>query len=75
MDPMNEQKIIEMLLDHEERLVRIEENMVTKAEMRGVYEGLDAILTIVKRTEQELIMIGQRVSRNEKNIEVLQQQC
>ena len=66
---MNEDKIIGMLLDHEERLVRIEENMATKADLRNMQATMDEILGVVKTTNQELIMLGQRVVRNEQKCE------
>lgn len=70
---MNEQKIISMLLDHEERLTRIEENMATKQDISGIHNAIDAVLKIVMRTEQELIMLGQRVNRHEQRIERLEE--
>lgn len=65
---MNEEKIIDLLINHEERLIRIEENMATKEDIRGIHEVMDVILKNTKRNEQEIIMMGQRVSCNERDI-------
>lgn len=54
---MNEDKVIEMLLDHESRLERIEENMATKADLRQVIETQDEVLKFVKKIDTEMSAI------------------
>lgn len=72
---MNEDKVIHMLLDHEERLTRIEQNMVTKSDHREVMDTLDKIVTLMEKKDQELTMLarGERrqtdiMERHERDI-------
>ena len=66
---MDEDKIITTLIDHGERLDRIEQNMATKADVSGIHKTLDEILGVVKKNDQEMTMMGSRVKRIEKKIE------
>ena len=69
---MNEDKIITMLIDHEERLDRIEKNMATKEDLGEMSDTLDTILKLVQRTDQEVTMVSHGMKRHEKRIEKLE---
>lgn len=60
-----------MLFDHEARLKRIEENMVTKQEMVRVYDTLDKILGFVTKHDQELMFLTRMVQDHDKDIKVM----
>lgn len=70
---MDEEKVIEMILNHEGRLKWLEENIVTKADFQShdqrTAKTLDEILGIVKKVDQELTMMGSRVGRVEEKVE------
>ncbi len=71
---MNEDKIIQKLLDHDERLERIEEKLndvSTKEDINKISSTLDEILGYVKKNDQEITFMGQRVKRNEEDIRVI----
>ncbi len=55
---MNEDKIITMLLDHEERLVRIEDNMATKDDVCHLSNTLDHLVQLAEKKDQELTVIA-----------------
>ena len=69
---MNEDKIVDMLLNHEERLVRIEENMVTQDDHREVMSTLDKMMGMMTKRDQETTMITHAGKRREDRIEVLE---
>jgi len=56
-------------LDHEEYMKWIKEEMATKEDMRQVIGTLDSLIGLYKKTDQEQIFMGQRVSRVENDVE------
>ena len=56
-------------LDHEEYMKWIKEEMATKEDMRQVINTLDGLVGLYKKTDQEQIFMGQRVSRVENDVE------
>ena len=46
---MNEDKVIKMLLNHEDRLERIEQNMATKKDLRGISITLDRLVKLTEK--------------------------
>lgn len=63
--------ITEILVEHTERLERIEEkleNTATKTDMARVFDTLDTIVGLVKKNDQELTFMGERMNRVEKDI-------
>ena len=66
---MSEDKVIQKLLEHDERFDRIEKNMVTKTEIGGITDTLEEIVTIVKRLDQERIFTAEWVKRIEREVE------
>lgn len=48
---------------------KIEENMATKDDIRNITNTLDTIVGLVKKFDQELIFMGQRLSRVEAKIQ------
>ena len=65
---MNEEKIITTLLDHGERLTRIEERMVTKDDLKPIIKALDQQSVILQRLDQERVFTIERVKGIEKDI-------
>lgn len=63
-----ESRIIKKLLKHDERLDRIEENMATKEDTNRITNGIDEILVIVKRLDQERIFTQEWIKRIEKEV-------
>jgi len=62
---MNENLILEKLVDHEERLTRIEQNMATKADMRNLHNYIDEAMVILKRLDQERVITAHRIEQIE----------
>ena len=69
---MNEDKIITMLLDHEDGLGRIENNMATKEDLGEMSDTLDKILKLIQKTDQEVTMISHGMKRHENKIEKIE---
>ncbi len=65
---MNEDMIIEMLLKHDSNIQWIKENMATKKDLERIYTSLDEILLLVKKNDQEITFMNQRVIRLEKKV-------
>ena len=53
------------VLEHDERLENIEENMATKDDIAGITTTLDKLVGLVKKKDQELVFINQRLKRVE----------
>lgn len=72
---MDETKIYSKLLEHDERLERLEEkieNLATKAEM---HNKLDKILHIVERLDTERVATNYKLDQHEQRITKLEQQA
>lgn len=63
--------IADTLVGHSERLDRIEENMATKADMAKIMDTLDTIVGIVKKNDQEMVFMGERMNRVERDVEII----
>ena len=70
---MNEDKIIEILLKHDERLDWIEENMVTKKDHQEVMGTLDTLVKLANKKDEELTMITHGMKRHQDSIDLLPQ--
>lgn len=66
---MNEDRVINILMDHEDRLSRIEDNMATKQDVHEMSDTLDKILKLIQKTDQEVTMIAHGMRRHEDRIE------
>ncbi len=62
---MNEDKIIDMLVRHDERLDTIEQSMATKQDIRDIHDTLDTLVKLAQKKDQELTFMGERVKRVE----------
>ena len=51
---MNEDKVIEMLIKHDDDISWIKENMATKADLHQVMETQDEVLKFVKKIDTEI---------------------
>lgn len=68
---MNEDKIVTMLLDHGERLDRIEDKltgMVTKDDHQEVMRAIDGLAKMVKDANQEVVMLARGERRLDDRI-------
>jgi len=63
------ENIINILLKHEDRLTRIEENMATKDDTRRIITTLDNLVGLYKKVDQEQTFVGKQVKRNTADIE------
>ena len=67
---MNEDKILSKLIEHDERLDRIENNMITfDGDLKGVITTLDKVLVIVQKLDQERIFTYKWISRIEGDVD------
>lgn len=66
---MNEDKIIHMLLDHEDRLERIEKNMATKQDLHEISSTLDTLVQLAEKNDQERTMMGEGIKRMRKDVD------
>ncbi len=66
---MNEQKIVEKLLEHDDELRWIRENMATKDDIHGMMSVLDAQTVILKRLDEERIFSNSRTRRLEDRVD------
>lgn len=62
---MNENKIIQKLIEHDEALREIKENMATKADIRDIGVTLDKVMAILKKLDEERMSTVQWVQRVE----------
>lgn len=51
---MNEEKVIDMLLKHDQDIVWIKENMATKQDLREIAQTQDEVLKFVKKMDTEM---------------------
>lgn len=66
---MDENKIIIELLDHRERLNRIEERMFTKHDARSMVDLLEGIATSVKKIEDDHVFSVEWLKRLQDHVE------
>lgn len=71
---MNEDKVINKLVEHGDRLARIEDMMATKGELSKFREemlsGQDAIMTVLKRLDEERVFTHKWVKEIEEEVEM-----
>lgn len=66
---MNEDKIIQMLLKHDDDIKYIMENMSTKEDVSKMMKILDEIAQLSKKKDQELTMMAHGFARHGETIE------
>ncbi|KKS34025.1 MAG: hypothetical protein UU95_C0018G0001 [Parcubacteria group bacterium GW2011_GWC2_42_12] len=66
---MNEDKIINKLLEHDEELRKIRENMLTREDGRKLFDILEDMATRVKRIDEDRVLTHQWVKRIEDKVE------
>lgn len=59
------------VLDHTERLDRIEANMATKADIGVITKTLDEIVFYVRKQDQEMTFLSERVRRVEIDVKMI----
>ncbi|MFH1188146.1 MAG: hypothetical protein V1688_04810 [bacterium] len=62
-------RVIDKLLDHDDKLDWLKENMVTKEEFRKFLDSQDKVTTMLERLDQERIFTNRNVGRHEEKIE------
>jgi len=64
---MNENKVIELLLKHDKNIKDIkwelQEKVAKKTDLERIYTVLDEILLLVKKNDQEITFMNQRITR------------
>lgn len=70
---MENVKIAEMLLDHEERIKWLEENMFTRKDRNRLFETLDKHSAILERLDQEQASTGVAIKRIQDDVENLKE--
>jgi hypothetical protein len=66
---MQEDKIIQKLLEHDDRFDRLEKQVTTKDDLKEIKDTLEGIATIVQRLDQERIFTAEWVKRIENEVE------
>jgi len=66
---MNEEKIIQTLLDHEERLERIEQNMLTKDEGRKMLDLLEGLTTTCTKIHEDHLFAVEWLQRTQSQVD------
>lgn len=66
---MNEDKVIQKIIKLEADVEDIKERMATKDDFRKMSNTMDVILTVVKKTEQEVTMITHGMRRHEDRLD------
>lgn len=64
----NTDKIIKKLIEHDDRLEKIENTMATKDDINRVMNSLDEVLTISRRLDQERIFTQEWIKRIEQEV-------
>ena len=64
--------IASTVVGHEERLLRIEENMVTKKDHQEVMGTLDKLVGMMEKRDQEITMISHGMRRLDERVEKLE---
>lgn len=62
-------RVINKLLDHDDKLDWLKDNMVTKEEFRKFLDSQDKVTTMLERLDQERIFTNRNVGRHEEKIE------
>lgn len=60
------------VVDHTERLDRIEEKMATKDDLRVISKTLDHLVVLAEKKDQELTVLGHNVKNLNNRVEVLE---
>ena len=68
---MNEDLVIKKIINLDERLIRVEENMATKQELRGLVKGQDKMITILERLDQERLFTEHHLKQIEQDQQML----
>lgn len=63
---MNEDKMIQTILELKDDVQDIRETMATKADFRNMQTTMDEILVVVKKTDQEITFLDNRLTRMEE---------
>ena len=66
---MEDSKVIEKLIEHDERLDRIEKNMVTKLEFHELTDTMDKAMVILQRLDQERVFTSEWIRRIEGDVQ------
>ena len=69
---MNEEKIIEMLLKHEEDIGYIKENMATKKDLSLISDTLDKLVGLAEKKDQELTISSHDIRNLEDRMEIVE---
>lgn len=62
-------RLIKMVMDHEESIQDMKNTMATKSDIREIMDTLDKMVGMMQKRDQEMTFLGSRVERNEKQTE------
>ena len=71
---MNEDKIIQKLIEHDERFDSIEQKLDSKLGRDEYLKGQDEIMTILRRLDQERIFTAEWIRRIENDVDKVKKQ-
>ncbi len=64
-----ENKIVEMMLAHDEKLKNIEQNIFSKKDGEKLFNVLDEQSSILKRLDQERVFSNKAIERNAQRLD------
>lgn len=69
---MNEEKIIQLLLQHSDDIQELKETVATKMDVAQISNTLDKLVGLAQKTDQEVTMATHGMRRLEGRVEVLE---
>lgn len=66
---MNEDKVIQKLVEHDDRLERIENAMMTKADGQKIMQTLDEVVIIVKKIREDHVFALEWLKRLQDKVD------
>lgn len=71
---MNEEKILDKLIEHGERLEKIEDRLETMPTKDELFSKLDSMVTILQRLDQERVFTTEWIRRIETDVEKIKRE-
>ena len=66
---MNEDKVLQKLIDHDETLGQIQQKMATTADISEINNRLDKMVTILERLDKERVFTAEWIKRIESEVQ------
>ncbi|MCL5666426.1 MAG: hypothetical protein M1383_01505 [Patescibacteria group bacterium] len=71
---MDENKVLQKLIEHDEQLADIKERMATKDDIREIRQVMDKAMTILERLDQERVFTVEWIRRIEGDVDKIKRQ-